>query len=117
MVRSIISMLVVAAGFIIGGGVGGTFGGLVGGTAAFAALLLVEEKLAGRRRTEGFWLRHRAAFGAASETDAVAVVVSEETGNVTVFSNRIARRADSPEELRSMLGRLFGEERGPDAST
>jgi len=66
--------------------------------------------------TQGMGTRHRAAFGAASETDAVAVVVSEETGNVTVFSNRIVRRADSPEELRSILGRLFGEEKVPDAS-
>lgn len=65
--------------------------------------------------TQGMGTRHRAAFGAASETDAVAVVVSEETGNVTVFCNRVARRADSPEELRSILGRLFDEERVQDA--
>ncbi len=65
--------------------------------------------------TQGMGTRHRAAFGVSSETDAVAVVVSEETGNVTVFHNRVARRADSPEELRSMLGRFFGEERMADA--
>jgi diadenylate cyclase len=55
--------------------------------------------------------RHRAAFGVASETDAVAVVVSEETGNVTVFSNRSATRAETVQQLRDTLGILFrGEE-------
>ena len=65
--------------------------------------------------TQGMGTRHRAAFGAASETDAVAVVVSEETGYVTVFNNRVVRRADSPEELRSLLGCFLGEDGMPDA--
>ena len=57
--------------------------------------------------------RHRAAFGVASETDAVAVVVSEETGNVTVFSNRAANRAETAQQLRDMLGQLFRNEEAP----
>lgn len=65
--------------------------------------------------TQGMGTRHRAAFGAASETDAVAVVVSEETGNVTVFNNRVVRRADSPGELRFLLGCFLGEGGMPDA--
>ena len=55
--------------------------------------------------------RHRAAFGVATETDAVGVVVSEETGNVTVFSNRVARKVDTPGQLRDLLGELFRVER------
>ena len=55
--------------------------------------------------------RHRAAFGVATETDAVGVVVSEETGNVTVFSNRVARKVDTPGQLRDVLGELFRVER------
>lgn len=62
MVKSIISMLVVAVGFAVGGGIAGTVGGLIGGSAAYAALLLVGEKIDGRRKTEGFWLRNRVAF-------------------------------------------------------
>jgi len=57
--------------------------------------------------TAGMGTRHRAAFGVASETDAVAVVVSEETGNVTVFSNRSANRAETVQQLRDTLGLLF----------
>ncbi|MGB7629964.1 MAG: DNA integrity scanning protein DisA nucleotide-binding domain protein, partial [Candidatus Deferrimicrobium sp.] len=63
--------------------------------------------------TRGMGTRHRAAFGVASETDAVAVVVSEETGNVTVFSNRSARRVESAQQLREMLGLLFFKEVAP----
>jgi diadenylate cyclase len=63
--------------------------------------------------TRGMGTRHRAAFGVASETDAVAVVVSEETGNVTVFSNRSANRAESEQQLRETLGRLFRQEEAP----
>jgi diadenylate cyclase len=51
--------------------------------------------------------RHRAAFGVATETDAVAIVVSEETGNVTVFFDRNFRKVDTPEQLREVLGDLF----------
>jgi diadenylate cyclase len=63
--------------------------------------------------TRGMGTRHRAAFGVASETDAVAVVVSEETGNVTVFSNRSANRAETAQQLRDTLGLLFREEEAP----
>ncbi len=63
--------------------------------------------------TRGMGTRHRAAFGVASETDAVAVVVSEETGNVTVFSNRSGSRAETPQQLREILGLLFRQEVAP----
>jgi diadenylate cyclase len=60
--------------------------------------------------TRGMGTRHRAAYGVASETDAVAVVVSEETGNVTVFSNRSVDRVETAQQLREMLGLLFRKE-------
>jgi diadenylate cyclase len=68
------------------------------------------------RETQGMGTRHRAAFGAASETDAAVVVVSEETGNVTLFSNRLVRRADSPEELSDMLQALYRGGGGADGA-
>jgi hypothetical protein len=43
----------------------------------------------------------------------VSVVVSEETGNVTVFSNRSANRAETVQQLRDMLGLLFRKEESP----
>ena len=36
---------------------------------------------------KSFGLRHRAAMGIAERTNAVAVVVSEETGKITAFHN------------------------------
>ena len=53
--------------------------------------------------------RHRAAWGVAAETDAVSVVISEETGNVTVFHDRQMESASGAMELREILGRLFGK--------
>jgi len=55
--------------------------------------------------------RHRATFGVATDTDAVGVVISEETGNVTVFHGRTAERPETPERLRDMLTLLFRQER------
>jgi diadenylate cyclase len=60
--------------------------------------------------TQGMGTRHRAAFWAATETDAVAVVVSEETGHVTVFSNRVRQRVQAVQDLRETLERTFRKE-------
>ena len=48
-------------------------------------------------------LRHRAAMGISQETDAVAVVVSEETGGISVAVKGSFRLRLSAEELESIL--------------
>ena len=48
-------------------------------------------------------LRHRAAMGISQESDAVAVVVSEETGGISVASKGEFRLRLSAEELESIL--------------
>ena len=48
--------------------------------------------------------RHRAAAGISHETDAVAVVVSEETGTISIAKKGRLVRALKPEELRYQLG-------------
>jgi uncharacterized protein (TIGR00159 family) len=48
-------------------------------------------------------LRHRAAMGISQESDAVAVVVSEETGGISVAVNGAFRLRLSAEELESIL--------------
>jgi uncharacterized protein (TIGR00159 family) len=48
-------------------------------------------------------LRHRAAMGISQESDAVAVVVSEETGGISVAVDGVFRLRLSAEELESIL--------------
>jgi uncharacterized protein (TIGR00159 family) len=50
-----------------------------------------------------FGLRHRAAKGISKESDALAIVVSEETGNITAAYNDIMRTHISAEELETLL--------------
>lgn len=48
-------------------------------------------------------LRHRAAMGISQESDAVAVVVSEETGSISIALKGEFRLRLSPEEMESIL--------------
>ena len=51
--------------------------------------------------------RHRAALGLAEETDAVAIVVSEETGNVSLAHGGRLHTALSMEEVERQLNQLL----------
>jgi diadenylate cyclase len=59
--------------------------------------------------------RHRAAIGLSEDTDAVAVVVSEESGTISVVEGgRIERGLDGPTLRRTLLGLLgLGEAPSP----
>ena len=48
-------------------------------------------------------LRHRAALGISQKTDAVSVIVSEETGNISVAYNGRFRLAITADELENIL--------------
>lgn len=52
-------------------------------------------------------LRHRAAIGLADETDAVIVVVSEETGAISVCADGRFDRALTEKQFRDVLARIF----------
>jgi diadenylate cyclase len=58
--------------------------------------------------TRAMGTRHRAAWGMATETDAVSVVISEETGNVTAFFDRQMKVTAGAMELEEILRKLFG---------
>ncbi|YCM45804.1 diadenylate cyclase CdaA [Verrucomicrobiaceae bacterium 227] len=52
-------------------------------------------------------LRHRAGYGISEETDAVAIVVSEETGNISIVVDGKLYRGLSEEDFRAKLEELF----------
>jgi diadenylate cyclase len=56
--------------------------------------------------------RHRAAIGLTEESDALAVVVSEETGKISITLDGQIDRGLTPEELRERLRRLVHGRRG-----
>jgi diadenylate cyclase len=54
-----------------------------------------------------FGLRHRAGLGISEETDAAAVIVSEETGSVSLCFTGTIQRGISQAELRRRLGQIL----------
>jgi diadenylate cyclase len=52
--------------------------------------------------------RHRAAVGMSQETDAVVVVVSEETGDISIAERGRLIRKLTADALRDLLGELLG---------
>jgi len=51
--------------------------------------------------------RHRAGIGITEETDAIAVIVSEETGSISVASHGSIERDLTPEHLRERISELL----------
>ncbi|MBC7286729.1 MAG: DNA integrity scanning protein DisA nucleotide-binding domain protein, partial [Armatimonadetes bacterium] len=75
-----------------------------------AACVLPHSERPGLSVTMG--MRHRAAIGITERTDAVAVVVSEETGNVSLAADGTLSPALEKVQLTDRLMRLLGGERG-----
>ena len=61
--------------------------------------------------SRGLGTRHRAALGITEENDAVAIVVSEETGIVSLALNGAFERGLTPDMLRTRLKVLLGVRR------
>ena len=57
--------------------------------------------------------RHRAALGVTEENDAVAVVVSEESGSISLVADAAIERFLTPDELRVRLRELFDADAQP----
>ena len=52
-------------------------------------------------------LRHRAAIGLTERTDAVAVVVSEETGGISICENGVLQRNLTEQQFREKIAHIF----------
>lgn len=71
--------------------------------AAACVMPLSSSGILNRTPERGMGLRHRAALGISEATDAIAVVVSEETGSISIaHSGRMIRGID-PERLENIL--------------
>ena len=79
--------------------------------AAHAVLPLAEEDFFVNGKRLG--TRHRAAVGISQETDAVAVVVSEETGLISLAKKGRLIRGLNPEELRFQLRTILLDRKAP----
>ena len=54
-----------------------------------------------------FGLRHRAGLGLTEESDAVAIVISEETGGISICHRRRIERNFTPETFRQRIGEIL----------
>jgi diadenylate cyclase len=59
--------------------------------------------------------RHRAALGLSQESDALILVVSEETGAITIVEDGVMQRNLTAERLRDLLQEKLGGSEASDA--
>ncbi|MFH1417512.1 MAG: diadenylate cyclase CdaA [Planctomycetota bacterium] len=57
-----------------------------------------------------FGSRHRAALGISQESDAIVLIISEETGNITIVEHGTMRRFLTPDSLRQLLKEKLGRQ-------
>lgn len=64
---------------------------------------------------KSYGTRHRAAIGLSEMTDAVVLVVSEETGNISIVKGGKVKSKIDPQKLSNYLRQFLDEEQGDDS--
>jgi DNA integrity scanning protein DisA with diadenylate cyclase activity len=54
-------------------------------------------------------LRHRAAVGISEQSDAISIVVSEQTGEISLARNGAIKNNITPKQLREILAEEFSD--------
>ena len=80
-------------------------------------MIIAEDRVAGtacvfpvtekQMQDRSIGLRHRAAIGLTERSDAIAVVVSEETGSISICENGVLQRNLSEKQFRDLLAAIF----------
>ena len=60
--------------------------------------------------TKHWGTRHRAAIGISQETDALVILISEETGRISLVMEGLVNPVEDPDELRRLLQRFLIDE-------
>ena len=64
--------------------------------------------------SKSYGTRHRAAIGMSEISDAIILVVSEETGGISIAHGGTIHRDSAPDQLANLLQRHFGANRQKD---
>ena len=62
-----------------------------------------------KRQNKSFGLRHKAAIGISEESDALCVVISEESGKISYIKNGDFCNYKNDDELKAMLSEDLSE--------
>src|SRR5204862_6225375 len=82
-------------------------GGLIGRNGRIAAAACIFPVSQRETLDRSLGLRHRAGLGITEESDAIAVIVSEETGGISICHRRRIERNFSPETFRQRIAELL----------
>jgi diadenylate cyclase len=77
---------------------------------AASCYLPLSENVPSNNKSSSWGTRHRAALGISEQADCLVVVISEETGRISVAQSGLMKEFDSDEALKKMIVELYSKE-------